>query len=131
MSLNQRPITVKSKDAFDMFKKELLKDDEKDFAELVELLKEHFPGINYNQCSGIINRAHNPRKGHSILIKNDDLYSLNTKKEDPENEDGLEVAKEKIKELIVDLEQTPASQFESSESFSSYLEILRVLKKLQ
>lgn len=131
MSSNQIPITVKSKDAFNLFKDELGIGEEKEFGELVKLLKDNFDGINYNQCSGIINRAHNPRKGNPTLLKNGDKYSLITKEEESENKDGLEITKNKIELLILELEKIPASQFESGDSFSSYLETLNALKVLK
>lgn len=131
MSSDQKQISVKSKDAFNFFKEKLKVGEEKEFGELVRLLKIKFEGINYNQCSGIINRAHNPRKGNPILFKNGDKYSLITKEEESENKDGLKITKDKIELLILELEKIPASQFESGDSFNSYLETLNALKQLK
>lgn len=120
-------ITVKTEDAFQFLLSELQPGEWKTHQELADILRKGFKGIGKSQCAGIIYRGH--ANQNAILKKEGSRYRLLTENEKNANPDGMEVAQEKLRNLLEEIENIPGSQFETYDSFRRYKELLELLEK--
>lgn len=96
-------------------------------AVLAGLLKEKLQA-NSNQCSGLINRAHAPKKGEAILIKDGKEYSL---KGTTEKTSIIDDVRNQISNFHKELSKTiSVDKVNSTEEFNEIKDILKRLKEL-
>lgn len=126
MNSSQATISVSQEEANEIFRKFLKIGEKKEYRNLVHILESQFPGINSNQCSGIINRAHT-NKDNGVFTKENKFYSLRTSQN---TINGLEKVKGKIQDLINEANQIPVSEFQTAEDFESFKKIQRTLQGL-
>lgn len=117
-----KTIRVNSEDAFEYLSKTLKQGEKKKHRELIDVLKQGFEGIGESQCAGIIYRAHTNQ--NAVLKKEGSNYMLLTEEEKHKTAEGLDLVREKFNQFMEEIEQIPASQFKTYDSFSKYKELL-------
>lgn len=122
-----KAIRVNSDDAFEYLSKALKQGEKKKHRELIDILKKGFEGIGESQCAGIIYRAHTNK--NAILKKEGSNYMLRT--EEDKTAEGLDLVREKIDQFIEEIENIPASQFKTYDTFSKYKELLERLQQIK
>lgn len=126
MNSSEATISVSQEEANKVFRQALEVGDKKEYRDLVHILESQFPGINSNQCSGIIFRAHN-NKENGVFTKENKFYSLRTTQN---TINGLNKVKGKIQDLINEVNQIPISEFQTAKDFESFKKIQRTLQGL-
>lgn len=96
------------------------------YNEIKEVLKEIFEGINPNQCSGIIHRAHSKTDG--VLVKVDKYYQLRATATTTNN--GVEEAKRILEDALREIELIPIKHFKTAEQFSQLINLKEEINKL-
>lgn len=96
------------------------------YNEVKQVLKDKFNGINDNQCSGIINRAHSKTNG--VLVKIDKVYQLRATATTTNN--GLEEAKRILEDALREIELIPVKHFETSEQFGELIRLKQQINEL-
>jgi hypothetical protein len=96
------------------------------FNEVKGVLQQAFEGINDNQCSGLIHRAHSKTDG--VLVKVDKQYQLRATATAANN--GLEEAKRILEDALREIELIPVKHFKTAEQFSQLIELKEKLNKL-
>lgn len=96
------------------------------YNEIKAVLKNVFKGINDNQCSGLIHRAHSKTDG--VLVKDDKYYQLRATATTINN--GLEEAKRILEDALREIELIPVKQFKTAEQFSQLMNLKEELNKL-
>lgn len=132
MNSNQAIISVSQEEANTLFVSELEVGEQKEYRDLVHILESQFPGINSNQCSGIIHRAHT-NKENGVLTKEKKFYSIRTTQSIQtiqNTTNGLIIVKGKIQDLIDEVNRIPISEFQTAEDFESFKNIQRTLQGL-
>ena len=96
------------------------------YNEIKEVLKKEFEGVNDNQCSGLIHRAHSKTDG--VLVKVDKYYQLRATATTANN--GLEEAKRILEDALREIELTPVKHFKTAEQFNEFIKLKEELNKL-
>ncbi len=89
------------------------------FSQIKDVLQAHFQGINANQCSGVIFRAHSKNDG--ILTKQNKYYSLRATTKATNS--GLDEAKQILEEALEKIEQIPVKSFQTAEQFTEFFKL--------
>ncbi|MGQ9007538.1 hypothetical protein ACTXHP_04805 [Bacillus stercoris] len=119
----QNPIS--QEEANKILKNNLTLNDQKEYSDLAQILESHFPGATTGQCAGLIHRAHT--KDDGVLIKKGKFYSLRSKED---TLSGIEKAKQKIKNLINEIDKIPVSEFQTANDFEDFKKIRNALQTL-
>lgn len=96
------------------------------YREIKEALAEGFEGINDNQCSGLIHRAHS--KVNGVLVKVDKHYQLRATVTPAGN--GVEAAKRIIEEALREIELIPVKDFQTADEFNELIDMKDKLNAL-
>lgn len=96
------------------------------YQEVKEILKRLFEGINDNQCSGLIHRAHSKTDG--VLVKIDKYYQLRATATTANN--GLEEAKRILEDALRGIELIPVKHFKTAEQFTDLIKLKEEVYKL-
>lgn len=123
-------ISVSQSAANNFFLNTLVVGEEVSYSKLKVLLETNFPGINANQCSGLIHRAHT--NDNAVLEKVSKKYRLRSTSSSSSNEtvQGIDKVKARIKGLLVEIEKIPANEFETVEEFTRFKAIQSKLQEL-
>ncbi|MEC2463551.1 hypothetical protein P9X10_01370 [Bacillus cereus] len=126
MTNKESVITVTQVEGFKCLKENLNHDRQYEYRQIREVLKENFTGINNDQCSSLIHRAHKHKDG--VLVKEDKNYYLRSSTK--ESFGGLDRAKHMLEETIKEIEKIPTSEIKTVEEFKGLHEFLSKLKSL-
>lgn len=123
-------VSVSQAKANSLFTNTLVPGQQVVFRDLKTLLETNFPGINSNQCSGLIHRAHT--KNNAVLQKNGEHYQLRPRTSNPNNVpvQGLEKVKAHIRGVLKEIQNIPVDDFKEVDDFSQFKKIQTELKKL-
>lgn len=129
-------ISVSQSEANTFFLHTLVVGEELLYKDLKGLLENNFPGINANQCSGLIHRAH--ENDNAVLEKVNKTYRLLPTPHSSNSEldnstvtvQGINKVKARIKGLLNEIEKIPVNEFETAEDFILFKEIQSKLQEL-
>lgn len=119
-------ISVPQDDANKSLQNHLEADKKYTYQEIKEILKMTFVGVNDNQCSGLIHRAHSKTQG--VLVKVDKYYQLRATATTTNN--GLEEAKRILEDALREIELIPVKHFETADQFGELIKLKEELNKL-
>lgn len=91
-----------------------------------KVLEQGFKGVNSNQCSGLIHRAHSKTDG--VLVKVDKFYQLRATATTANN--GLEEAKRILEDALREIELIPVKNFQTTGQFEDLINLKKELNKL-
>lgn len=129
-------ISVPQAEANQVFSNLLIVGEELPYKDLKKMLEANFPGINANQVSGLVHRAHANEDG--VLEKVGKNYRIRSLTNTPNTQgdhqpltiQGIDKVKVRIRGLLSEVEKTPASEFETIDDFIEFKKIRSELKKL-
>lgn len=119
-------ISVSQSKANDLLQNQLQAGKQYTYQEIKDVLKTAFQGVNDNQCSGLIHRAHSKTDG--VLVKVDKYYQLRATATITNN--GLEEAKRILEDALREIELIPIKHFQTAEQFNELIKLKEELNKL-
>lgn len=125
MTKNNSTISVSSADAFRTLSEKLELGEQYKFRDIKQVLFDNFEGINKDQCSSLIHRAHSSKNG--VLVKDGKFYSLRIIKQ---LTNGLEKAKYILEEALKQIEGIPANEVKTVEQFKELNKIRETINLL-
>lgn len=119
-------ISVSQSEANNLLQNQLQAGKQYTYQEIKNVFKKNFTGVNDNQCSGLIHRAHSKTDG--VLVKIDKYYQLRATATITNN--GLEEAKRILEDALREIELIPIKHFKTTEQFEDLIKLKEELNKL-